>query len=135
MISGRVSKSRFPVGKMHRNVIKNYLKPVARKRYRIGLLQDESKRFVLFGLRLRICTAHVDHPFLKLSTQNTIACFDSTICARLHDANIHVYCGTISLSCCMTMLVMRDGGYCKINWFSVIPVFFISGLTVRLKPK
>jgi hypothetical protein len=112
IIRGPVLKLRFPVGKMHRNVIQNYLKPVARMRYRIRSLQDESKRLVLVGLRQRICTTQFGHTFLKLSTQTLLP----------------ISRAPSSPSCCMTMLVVREGSYLKkktgfqLYWYFSSPV-------------
>lgn len=56
----------LPVGEMHLNIIKDYVKPLGRMRYGIEQLHDESKRFVWVEMKLGICAAQVDHPVLNI---------------------------------------------------------------------
>lgn len=65
MISDHGLKSRLTSAKMHLNVMKDYVKPVAKLHYRVGRLYDGSKDFVRVGIKLQVWTAEVGQPFIK----------------------------------------------------------------------
>ena len=99
VISDHCLKSRLPMSKMRQNVRENYWYPVAKMLCRV-------RRF----RRLRHTTERVWFLCIlclqdKLSTPITIADFYNTLCDQLYDANIHLYCKAISLSCCMTLFL------------------------------
>lgn len=57
-ISSHVLKLKLPMAKIHLDVINDYMKPVAKIRYRIGQLYDMSKHFLQIGMRLHMSAAH-----------------------------------------------------------------------------